>query len=414
MADQNALMMINPFEALETGRKRAYAGYEAGQAAAQREALNELYAQATDPRTGEVNMNALYAGLAQRRMGAAIPGMQQAQADIAFKQAQAAKQSQEADTAFWTQSRAELATLRPGDRVGYESWANRVIQRAPWAAQYIASELTPETQRQMLMTADAALPKGTTTEVGGVIVTTDPYTGKEIGKVDYSAAEQAARAAGRSSQVVNLPPSESERGKVLGRLGGEALVAEYNAAQSASKGLSKDYEAIRLLREGKPATGITSELETTFNRFRADVAGDKEAAAKVSDSQFLEALLGSDVFNQIAALGVGARGLDTPAEREFLREVISGTRKLDKSTLIRMAELRAKYKEEAVDAYNERVRSGELDEFFRDFGRPKREFAKPERPKISDQPEVVRTPDGKVFTFPNKAAADKFRKEAGL
>ena len=211
-----------------------------------------------------------------------------------------------------------------------------------------------------------------------------------------------------------LMPSETERGKVLGKLGGEALVAEYNAAQSASKGLSKDYEAIRLLREGKPATGITSELETTFNRFRADVAGDKEAAAKVSDSQFLEALLGSDVFNQIAALGVGARGLDTPAEREFLREVISGTRKLDKATLIRMAELRAKYKEDAVDAYNERVRSGELDEFFRDFGRPKREFAKPERPKISDQPEVVRTPDGKVFTFPNKAAADKFRKEAGL
>lgn len=211
-----------------------------------------------------------------------------------------------------------------------------------------------------------------------------------------------------------LMPSETERGKVLGKLGGEALVAEYNAAQSASKGLSKDYEAIRLLREGKPATGITSELETTFNRFRADVAGDKEAAAKVSDSQFLEALLGSDVFDQIAALGVGARGLDTPAEREFLREVISGTRKLDKDTLIRMAELRAKYKEDAVDAYNERVRSGELDEFFRDFGRPKREFAKPERPKISDQPEVVRTPDGKVFTFPNKAAADKFRKEAGL
>lgn len=228
------------------------------------------------------------------------------------------------------------------------------------------------------------------------------------------AQQKELKATGAPRTTIQMPPSESERGKVLGRLGGEALVAEYNAAQAASKGLSKDYEALKLLREGKPATGITSELETTFNRFRADVAGDKEAAAKVSDSQFLEALLGSDVFSQIAALGVGARGLDTPAEREFLREVISGTRKLDKDTLIRMAELRAKYKEEAVDAYNERIRSGELDEFFRDFGRPKREFAKPERPKAPDQPEVVRAPDGKVFTFPNKAAADKFRKEAGL
>jgi len=96
MADQNQLMMVNPFEALETGRKRAYAGYEAGQAAAQREALNELYAQATDPRTGQVNMNALYSGLAQRRMGAAIPELQAQQAEIALKAGQAAKAAGEA------------------------------------------------------------------------------------------------------------------------------------------------------------------------------------------------------------------------------------------------------------------------------------------------------------------------------
>jgi hypothetical protein len=83
MADQNALMMINPFEALETGRKRAYAGYEAGQAAAQREALNELYAQALDPRTGTIDRNKLYSGLAGRRMGAMIPGLEMEEAKLA-------------------------------------------------------------------------------------------------------------------------------------------------------------------------------------------------------------------------------------------------------------------------------------------------------------------------------------------
>lgn len=83
MADQNQLMMINPFEAIETGRKRAYAGYEEGQAAAQRQALNELYAQALDPRTGELNVNALYSGLAQRGMGARIPELQLEQAKVA-------------------------------------------------------------------------------------------------------------------------------------------------------------------------------------------------------------------------------------------------------------------------------------------------------------------------------------------
>lgn len=211
-----------------------------------------------------------------------------------------------------------------------------------------------------------------------------------------------------------LMPSETERGKVIGKLGGEALVNEFNAASSAAKGLAKDYEALTVLRSGKPSTGITSELETGINRIRSAVAGDPEAAAKVSDSQYLEALLGSDVFQQISALGIGARGLDTPAEREFMREVISGTRKLDKDTLIRMAEMRAKYKEELVRDYNARIESGELDEFFRDFGRPKRAFKLPERPKAPEQPTEVRTPDGKVFRFPNKEAADKFRRDAGL
>lgn len=201
------------------------------------------------------------------------------------------------------------------------------------------------------------------------------------------------RATGAPRTTVNVPAAqaETERSRTVGKLGGESLVAEYNAAAAAAKGLSKDYEALRVLREGKPSTGITSELETTFNRLISSVANDPVAAEKVSDSQYLEALLGADVFQQISALGIGARGLDTPAEREFLREVISGTRKLDRDTLIRMAELRAKYKEDAVQSYNERIESGELDEFFRDFGRPKRAFKLPERPQAPAAPATFAT-----------------------
>lgn len=380
MADQNALMMFNPFEALETGRKRAYAGYEAGQAAAQREALNELYAQATDPRTGQVNMNALYAGMAQRRMGAAIPGMQQAQADIAFKEGQAAKQRQDADTAFWVQSRNELATIPEGNQAAYQAWANRVIERAPWAVQYIAPVLNAETKQQMLMTADAALPKGTTTEVGGIIVTTDPYTGKKIGEVDYSAAEQAARAAGRSVSNVNLPRGEAAYETRGGTASFDKDQEAFDAAQTAAAGLEGDYEAINLLRSGKPATGITADLELQVNRFKAALLKDKRSVEKVSDTELLNSVLGKDVFNNIQALGIGARGLDTPAEREYLREVVSGTISLNQETLLRMAEIRANIKERAIDRFNSRVERGELDRFFKATGRQKGKIEKPETP----------------------------------
>jgi hypothetical protein len=78
-----------------------------------------------------------------------------------------------------------------------------------------------------------------------------------------------------------------------------------------------------------------------------------------------------------------------------------------------MAELRAKYKEELVQDYNSRIESGELDKFFEDFGRPKKPFKLPERP-ISEAPVTVNVPGRGPVTFPNKKAADDFKKAAGI
>jgi len=297
------------------------------------------------------------------------------------------------EAAGFKRERDLLASVN--DQSTYDTWRQGALQTykgVPGAEQLIPAKFSPETKERLLLTADQI-----------------------VGRMPMSPEQEAQKtriaAAGASRTII--PPAETERSKTVGKLGGEALVNEFNVAQNAARGLAKDYEAIKVLREGKPSTGITSEIETSFNRIRSAVANDPEAAAKVSDSQYLEALLGSDVFQQMSALGVGARGLDTPAEREFLREVISGTRKLDKSTLIRMAELRAKYKEELVQDYNSRIESGELDKFFEDFGRPKKPFKLPERP-VSEAPVTVNVPGRGPVTFPNKKAADDFKKAAGI
>jgi hypothetical protein len=183
--------------------------------------------------------------------------------------------------------------------------------------------------------------------------------------------------AARSSTTVQLPPSELAYSQTVGKASGEADLAALNAAENAATALAKDYEALDLLRRGQPATGITADLSLQFNRLKAGVAGDKEAVKKVKDTELLNAVLGQDVFANIQALGIGARGLDTPAEREYLREVVSGTISLNQETLIRMAEIRAKIKERAIDKFNKRVESGELDRFFQAAGRPKRGIEKP-------------------------------------
>lgn len=211
--------------------------------------------------------------------------------------------------------------------------------------------------------------------------------------------QKALRGAGaaRSSTTVQLPPSELEYSKTVGKAAGEADIAAYGAAEAAAADLTNDYRAIELLRSGKPATGITADLELQFNRLKAAVGKDKKALEKVTSTELLNAVLGQDVFKNIQALGIGARGLDTPAEREYLREVVSGTITLNQETLIRMAEIRAAIKERAIDKFNKRVESGELDRFFKATGRAKRSIEKPETPAASAGP-------GK--SYPTEAAAE--------
>ena len=73
------------------------------------------------------------------------------------------------------------------------------------------------------------------------------------------------------------------------------------------------------------------------------------------DTEFLGALLGSDVFPYIQSLGIGARGLDTPAEREFLQQVMTGTLKMEGQALEQLTRLRQKYTVRAIQEYNRRL-----------------------------------------------------------
>jgi len=212
--------------------------------------------------------------------------------------------------------------------------------------------------------------------------------------------QRALRATGAPRTTVALPAAETEYSKTVAKAAGESDIAAFNAAENAATALTKDYEALDLLRRGQPATGVTADLELQFNRIKAAVGNDKEAVKKVKDTELLNALLGQDVFTNIQSLGIGARGLDTPAEREFLREVVSGTVALNRETLIKMAEIRANVKERAIDKFNKRVEGGELDKFFQASGRPKRGIEKPERPV------VPATPAGAGKAFATEAEAE--------
>jgi len=154
-------------------------------------------------------------------------------------------------------------------------------------------------------------------------------------------------------------------------------------ATGATNNIAKLDEALKVIDSGDVNLGIGSEIATNFDRVKAQFLGDSEAQRRASTDQYLDALLGSDVFTAIGSLGIGARGLDTPAEREFLRQVLTGTRALDQDALRRITELRRQREVNVLNEYNNRVELGELDAYFEGSGRKKRKFEVPSLPSLS-------------------------------
>lgn len=310
--------------------------------------------------------NALARGDTSALIGLGPEGLTAAKSlsDLQTAEATRKKTQSEVQAAAFKRQRDLLATV-VNDQPTYDMWRQGALEaygNIPNAEQLIPAQFSPETKERLLLTADDIVSR----------MALSP---------EQEAQKMRIASAGAARQTVQLPPAESAYQTTVGKASGEADIGAFDAAQKAADDLVKDFETLNLLETGQASTGITAELALGINRIKASVAGDKEAARKVSDTELLNALLGSDVFSNIQALGIGARGLDTPAEREFLREVVSGTITMNQDTLRRMAEIRSKVKERAIDRFNKRVESGELDRFFQATGREKRKIEKPVRPE---------------------------------
>jgi hypothetical protein len=139
------------------------------------------------------------------------------------------------------------------------------------------------------------------------------------------------------------------------------------AAQKVVPQLEQVHLTLKNLYEGKPITGLGAEYLKNFERLRSLASG--RPSQEVQDTEFLEALLGRDVFGYIQSLGIGARGLDTVNERVFLQKVMAGDISLSKETLIQMTEMREKYLRKGLEEMNEKISSGGLDWYYDIKGR---------------------------------------------
>ena len=183
-------------------------------------------------------------------------------------------------------------------------------------------------------------------------------------------ADPAKKGEGPTAPI-NLKPGEEpnvranqERAKVTANLTATNNVEQYNVAKASYDNQRKNYDLINHLETSDARTGLGAEFLTGIDRAKAFV-GDMVAAGRVTDTEILDVSTGSQVFPLIKSLGIGARGMDTPAEREFMRKVLTGTIGLSKKTLLRMARMRVKESGFQISNWNKKVESGELDNFFK-------------------------------------------------
>jgi hypothetical protein len=152
----------------------------------------------------------------------------------------------------------------------------------------------------------------------------------------------------------------------------------FKGAQSAIEGVQLNNKLIKHLRTNPDMnTGMLAEMKQGVDRLKVLAAQNEKAGKRVTDTEVLDSMLGSQVFPMIQQLGIGARGMDTPAEREFLRKVMTGTIELQPSTLVKMAEIRRDIAKRSIEKINSRIDKGELDEFFKHSMKKKSKFELP-------------------------------------
>jgi hypothetical protein len=189
----------------------------------------------------------------------------------------------------------------------------------------------------------------------------DKETGTLVKEVVLGKAEQTAPRV--SVNVDQKGPNKYA--EVVGAEVANRDVGIVTLAETAAESMPKIQDTLAVLRKTKngPITGIGAEILLNFERVKAKLLKDKGSIEKVKNTELLDAFLGSEVFPMITALGIGARGLDTPAEREFLRGVFTGTIAMSNATLIEMTEIRERIAQRAIDKYNKKLSEG----YFKNF-----------------------------------------------
>lgn len=432
--------VLDPGAAMQEGINRARANRLADiqeadivRARQEEQLLNQLYQQAYNPQTGQIDANKLYGGLAAQGMGTNIPKMQAAEAELMAKRATAAKTTSEVPKQIWENARNELSLIDVKNdadaQAKYQAWGTRLIQQAPWAANYLPSTLDEASQQRLLTTADKAIEKHFVSQDYGsgtrvlAIPEYGPGKAKVVENSDIAIGVSPNRP--QTSVVTKLEGAEAAGKGALNIKAYEGIQATANAARALAPKLT----AIRSTLDKGFETGqfapVKAEAAAFLSAIGVKDSIDPETGKKVgplqyaTDAQKFKAIAQERVLErQLEQKGVQTTSDAARMEQTFAK--LGNTTEANRF-LIDVADAQGKMaiKQQKFwdDWWNKNRTYEGVEQAWNEGEGSKSIFDMPNMKKYLESASdkiTVTAPNGKVYEFADQAAANSFKKAAGI
>jgi len=203
-------------------------------------------------------------------------------------------------------------------------------------------------------------------------------TDQGLALLDKSNANNVTMARGPNGEILMNPytdpnsVSKTAAAKTTGASGAAYDFTQFQAAEEAPREIKKLDDLIVKLEMSDAITGPAAELITRVNQVKA-FFGDDIANGKVTDTQMVNAMMGRGVFSMLQAMGLTSKQMDTPEERKFMQQMLTGEISMNKDTLIQMAKMRKAEHQSAIDRWDKKVESGRADRTLQALGESKPE-----------------------------------------
>lgn len=241
------------------------------------------------------------------------------------------------------------------------------VPLSPNMSMDITGGITPEMKQIMLREATSAGDAAAVESIKALPTTQNIPTPTMVDSVE---AKARAKAKGEKSPDI---ASREASAKQAGSLSADSNEKLYTQAESANAMIPKLDRVTNEIESSSFRPGAFADFRVAVKKAQS-LLGGAQAAKNASDAEIMNALMGQDVFSLMGAMGLGSKQMDTPAERDFMRQVLAGTISMERGALKRLAEIRKADAQAAIDRYNQKVDSGELDNFFSDSSRQKKKF----------------------------------------